>query len=158
VCLKDTNQSQSLFFYCRFTASDYACFNCITFRHWYTKSLDSTIPCKDNSQCKKSVVQGYKCYIYHSHWGCYRVIMAVLSSPKPELKLRRILRVFQGNSFTNWTLYDRGPGSVVGIATAYGMDGPAIESQWGARFSAFFQTGSEAYPASCTRGTGSFTG
>jgi len=24
-----------------------------------------------------------------------------------------------------------GPGSVVGIATAYGLDGPGIESQWG---------------------------
>jgi hypothetical protein len=24
----------------------------------------------------------------------------------------------------------RGPGSVVGIATAYGLDGPGIESQW----------------------------
>jgi hypothetical protein len=29
-----------------------------------------------------------------------------------------------------------GPGSVVGIATDYGLDGPGIESQWGARFSA----------------------
>jgi len=24
-----------------------------------------------------------------------------------------------------------GPGSVVGIATAYGLDGPGIESRWG---------------------------
>ena len=29
-----------------------------------------------------------------------------------------------------------GPGSVVGIATGYGLDGPGIESRWGARFSA----------------------
>jgi hypothetical protein len=27
-----------------------------------------------------------------------------------------------------------GPGSVVGIATAYGLDGPAIESRWGRDF------------------------
>jgi hypothetical protein len=27
-----------------------------------------------------------------------------------------------------------GPGSVVGIATAYGLDGPGIESQWGLDF------------------------
>ena len=27
-----------------------------------------------------------------------------------------------------------GPGSVVGIATAYGLDGPGIESQWGEIF------------------------
>jgi hypothetical protein len=29
-----------------------------------------------------------------------------------------------------------GPGSVVGIATGYGLDGPGIESRWGTRFSA----------------------
>jgi hypothetical protein len=28
-------------------------------------------------------------------------------------------------------LYIQGPGSVVGIATAYGLDGPGIESRWG---------------------------
>ena len=49
-----------------------------------------------------------------------------------------------------------GPGSVVSIATAYGLDGPEIESRWGARFSAYVQTGPEAHPASCTMGTGSF--
>jgi hypothetical protein len=27
-----------------------------------------------------------------------------------------------------------GPGSVVGIATAYGLDGPGIESRWGRNF------------------------
>jgi len=50
------------------------------------------------------------------------------------------------------------PGSVVGIMTAYGLDGPGIESRWGARFSAPVQTGPEAHPASCTMGTGSFPG
>jgi len=30
--------------------------------------------------------------------------------------------------------YVRGPGSVVGIATAYGLDGPGIESRWGEIF------------------------
>ena len=49
-----------------------------------------------------------------------------------------------------------GSGSVVGIATAYGLDGSGIESQWGARFSAHVQTGPEAHPAFCTMGTGSF--
>jgi hypothetical protein len=28
-----------------------------------------------------------------------------------------------------------GPGSSVGIATGYGLDGPGIESQWGRNFS-----------------------
>jgi hypothetical protein len=51
-----------------------------------------------------------------------------------------------------------GPGSSVGIATGYGLDGPRIESRWGARFSAPVQTGPGAYPASCTMGTGSFPG
>jgi len=51
-----------------------------------------------------------------------------------------------------------GPGSIVGIATGYGLDGPGIESQWGARFSPPVQTGPGAYAASCTMGTGSFSG
>jgi hypothetical protein len=51
-----------------------------------------------------------------------------------------------------------GPGSSVGIAIGYGLDGPGIESRWGARFFAHVQTGPEAHPASCTMGTGSFPG
>ena len=50
------------------------------------------------------------------------------------------------------------PGSVVGIATAYGLDGPGIESRLGARFSAPVQTVPEAHPTSCTMDTGSFPG
>jgi hypothetical protein len=48
--------------------------------------------------------------------------------------------------------------SVVSIATCYELDGPGIESRWGARFSATVQTGPGVYPASCTMGTGSFLG
>jgi len=51
-----------------------------------------------------------------------------------------------------------GQDSVVGIVTRYGLDGPGIESQWGARFSAPVQAGPGAHPASCTMGTGSFLG
>ena len=47
--------------------------------------------------------------------------------------------------------------SVVSRATAYGLDGPGIESR-GVGFSAPVQTGPEAHPASCTMGTGSFLG
>jgi hypothetical protein len=50
----------------------------------------------------------------------------------------------------------REPGNSVSIATGYGLDGPGIESRWGARFSAPVQTGPGAHPASCTMGTGSF--
>jgi hypothetical protein len=32
--------------------------------------------------------------------------------------------------FLTFTL-QTGPGSVIGIATAYGLDGPGIKSQWG---------------------------
>ena len=49
-------------------------------------------------------------------------------------------------------------GSVVGIATAYGLDGPGIESQWGAIFSAPIQIDPGAHIATCTMGTGSFPG
>ena len=48
--------------------------------------------------------------------------------------------------------------SSVGIATRYGLDGPRIESPWGARFSVPVQTGPGAHPASFTMGTGSFLG
>jgi hypothetical protein len=51
-----------------------------------------------------------------------------------------------------------GPGSSVGIATDYGLDGPGIESRWGARFFAHVQTGPGANPTSCTMGTESLPG
>jgi hypothetical protein len=50
------------------------------------------------------------------------------------------------------------PGSSVGIANGYGLDGPGIEIPVGARFSAPVQTGPGAHPASCTMGTGSSPG
>jgi hypothetical protein len=52
----------------------------------------------------------------------------------------------------------RGPGSVVGIATGYGLDGSGIASRWGARFFAPVQFGPGAHPASYTMRTGSFSG
>ena len=48
--------------------------------------------------------------------------------------------------------------SSVGIAIRYGLDGPGIESRWGARFSAPIQADARAHPASYTTGTGSFPG
>jgi hypothetical protein len=53
-------------------------------------------------------------------------------------------------------VWNRGPGSSVGIATGYGLDGPGIESRWGRDFSAPVQTGPGAHPASCKMDTGSF--
>jgi len=40
-----------------------------------------------------------------------------------------------------------GRDSTIGMATRYGLDGPGIESQWGARFFAHVQTGPGAHPA-----------
>ena len=37
--------------------------------------------------------------------------------------------------------YVGGSGSVVGIATGYGLDDPGIEPRWGARYYAPFQIG-----------------
>ena len=51
-----------------------------------------------------------------------------------------------------------GPGSSVGIATGYGLDGPGIESRWEARLSAPVQTRPVAHPVCCIVGTGSFPG
>jgi hypothetical protein len=51
-----------------------------------------------------------------------------------------------------------GPGSVVSIASSYGLDGPGIEFRWGARFSAPVHSGSGPHLASCTMGTRAFTG
>jgi hypothetical protein len=51
-----------------------------------------------------------------------------------------------------------GRGSVDGRATRYGLDGPGIESRWGAKSSAPVQTGCGAHPASYTIGTGPFLG
>ena len=51
-----------------------------------------------------------------------------------------------------------GPGSVVGIATGYRLDGLGIKSRWGARFSAPLQTGPGAHPASCRMGNRPFPG
>jgi hypothetical protein len=63
-----------------------------------------------------------------------------------------------------WRLYAHhvnpasGRGSVVGIATCYGLDGPGIESRWGgARFSAADRTYPGTHPAPCTLGPGSLS-
>jgi hypothetical protein len=44
-----------------------------------------------------------------------------------------------------------GRDSLVGVANRYGLNGPGVESRWGARFSAPVQTGPGAYSAFYTR-------
>ena len=51
-----------------------------------------------------------------------------------------------------------GPGSVVGIATGYGLERSGDRIPVRARFSAPVQTGRGAHPAFYTMGTGSFQG
>jgi hypothetical protein len=48
--------------------------------------------------------------------------------------------------------------SSVRSAPGYGLDGPGIESRWGATLSAPVQTGPGVHPASYTMDTGSFPG
>jgi hypothetical protein len=45
----------------------------------------------------------------------------------------------------------------IGIATLYGLHGPAITSRWEARFYAPVQTVPGGHPGSCTMGTGSLS-
>jgi hypothetical protein len=58
----------------------------------------------------------------------------------------------------NWGREGGWTASAVGITTRYRLDGPGIESQWGARFTALVQTGPRAHSASYTMGTGSCPG
>jgi hypothetical protein len=60
--------------------------------------------------------------------------------------------------FVQVSLMYSGPGSSVGVAIDYGLDGPEIEFRWGRDVSAPVQTGPGAHPACCTMGTGSFPG
>jgi len=69
-----------------------------------------------------------------------------------------IEKVFNGEaifSISYFYIWNCGPGSSVGIATDYGLDGPGIESRLGRDFPSV-QTGPGAHPASCTMGTESF--
>jgi hypothetical protein len=50
-----------------------------------------------------------------------------------------------------------GRDSVFGIASRYGLDGPGIETWWGATFSAPVQTGTVGPTASHTMGNGSLS-
>jgi hypothetical protein len=74
--------------------------------------------------------------------------------------LRRCLRLV----YMYDVLYDQitismvGWDSSVGIATRYGLDGPDIESRWGARYFAPIQTGPGTHPATWTMVVRSFQG
>ena len=48
----------------------------------------------------------------------------------------KLVKPFIEGLLVNYSLHTvrKGPGSIVGIATAYGLDGPGIESRWGRDF------------------------
>ena len=54
------------------------------------------------------------------------MLMLLVKINAPEINLY--------SEFESATPWMSGPGSVVGIATAYGLDGPGIESRWGEIF------------------------
>jgi hypothetical protein len=72
-------------------------------------------------------------------------------------KLRRIWQELFVYIISTHYFENGWPGSSVGIATGYRLDGPGIKSRWGEIFRTC-QTGPVAHPASCTMGTGSFPG
>jgi len=74
------------------------------------------------------------------------------------MKLDMNSRQLDITSVHNYLTNQRGPASVVGIATGYELGGPGIKSRWGARFSSPVQTGPGTHPASCAMGKGSFPG
>ena len=53
-----------------------------------------------------------------------------------NIKIRSVCVNDLKNIWTSFTIYGVGRDSAVGIAIRYGLDGPGIESLWGARFSA----------------------
>ena len=50
------------------------------------------------------------------------------------LKLCNIGSLKSGCYYLQYVPASSGPGSVVGITTAYGLDGPGIETRWGEIF------------------------
>ena len=80
----------------------------------------------------------------------------------------KLCSVHSNQISTDWNLKDGinkvysydicGPGSSVGIATAYGLDGLGIESRWGRDFPHLSRPALRPHQASCTMGTGSLPG
>jgi len=96
--------------------------------------------------------------VYLLSWG--RLILSYWQNDKKNLTNAQGAVPYQAIHHWNWVFpYNLsascGPGSVVGIATAYGLDGRGSNTV-GARFSAPVQTVPEAHPTSCKMGTGSF--
>jgi hypothetical protein len=62
------------------------------------------------------------------------------------------------NKLSHSYMFRRGPGSVVGTATGYGLDGPGVESRWGRDFPHLSRPALEPTQPPVQWGTGSFPG
>ena len=85
-----------------------------------------------------------------------REIVTVINLGRNICTIFSLIWYSRQNIYAGLIVLKSGRDSSVGIATRYGLDAPAIESRWGARFSTPVQTGLWAHPASYTMGTGSF--
>jgi hypothetical protein len=97
-------------------------------------------------------------YISSYVWWSFLNITLHKQENSIALKLE-IIRVPKNVNYFSLTYTEfSGPSSSVSIATGYRLDGPGIESRWGARFSAPVQTGPRTNLVSCTTGTGPVPG
>ena len=79
------------------------------------------------------------------HWADFCEILYFRIFRKSVKEIQVLFKSDKNNGYFTWRCC---PGSSVGIATGYKLDGPGIESRWGARFSAPVQTGPGAHSAS----------
>jgi hypothetical protein len=77
---------------------------------------------KNVSSCKNEIS------VYLTKKCSNTSLVSTIGSNIPRL---HVIRKHKFLFYLMLKLFCSGPGSVVGIATAYGLDGPGIESRWG---------------------------
>jgi hypothetical protein len=92
-------------------------------------------------------------FVWTEHF-CVHAASSLVSGSTAPTGTAHLVHAYEINMSTIH-IFSCGPGSVAGLATGYGLDGPGIEPRLGARFSSPIQTGPGAHPASCA---GSFPG
>ena len=121
---------------------------------------------KNLSQCKKSLIQGKSEYISQKNVGLDKLIISFITAlSRAALRHRELdyavvprTAIKETHCTTPYiNIYGMCvcvPGSVVGIATGYGLDGPGIESRWGRGFPHLSRPalGSTQPPVQCVPG------
>ena len=92
-----------------------------------------------------------------SKWNCFFTVQQHAAYYKSVFIVTWRKHVVRIVIFVTISILFRGPGSSVGIATELRAGRSGVESRWGRDFPPV-QTGPGAHPASCTVGTGSFSG